>query len=124
MYKAVIAITGLLGGAGAFLGVVLLGSAPSGPPARLLDLRVSDMHQPPLEPASAPELGDFDSPTVNAVYLNELHVSPRPHRAVTPVEEPAPPRELQPCSDWEEVGPKSLQNQDGTVEMQHARLLC
>ena len=124
MYKAVIAIVSLLGGGGAFLGIALLGSAPSGPPARLVDLHVSDMHPPPLEPASAPELGAFDSPMVNAIYLKELHVSPRPHRAVAPVAEPAPPQQLRPCSDWEEVGPKSLQNQDDTVQMQHARLLC
>jgi hypothetical protein len=125
MYKATIAIAALLGGVGAFLGVVLLSSGPEGAPARMLDLSVSDMRPPPLEPASTPDLGGFDSPMVDAIHLNEVQLSPPPHRAVAPhAVHTATPRELHPCSEWEEVGPKSLQSADGPVEMQHARLLC
>lgn len=125
MYKATIAIASLLAGIGVCIGVEFLGSAPhnttKAPKARIY---VPEMQVPPLEPASAPELDNSDEANADVIVLDEARIPRQRPKAIPKQPMPTPARELYPCSEWEEVGPKLLKNPDGTVEMRHARSLC
>jgi hypothetical protein len=122
MHKAMVTLVSLLGSVGVFVAVESLSSAPTGGAARSPETEVSELPPPPLEPASAIESSDSLVVDPDVIYFEEVRVPRRPKAPATPAA--APKRELRPCSEWEDVGPKSLRAPDGSVEMQRARLLC
>jgi hypothetical protein len=122
MYKATIATVSLLGTVGVVLGVLSLSSGPHAARAHRVGPGTFELAPPPLEPASAPELSEANQYST-PIEFDEARIVRRPK---APVSRPAatPKRELHPCSEWEDVGPKAVKNPDGTVEMRRARLLC
>jgi hypothetical protein len=124
MYKAIVTIASLLGSIGVFVGVEMLDSGSTGATTRTPNHDVIEMHPPALEPPTSVDFGDSQITQTNVITIEEVQVPRHPRKAVTPQPVSAPTRELQPCSDWEDVGPKALTNPDGTVEMRRARLLC
>lgn len=124
MSKATVTLVSLFGSVGVFVGVVSLSQTPTGAVLRTPSPEVVELRPPPLEPASAPEINGalLEGPSV-VITIDEVPV-PRQRRKATPHPAALPERELHPCSEWEDVGPRSLQEPGGPVAMQRARLLC